>query len=339
MKQQILAFAMCSAVVVVVSIPFSSLAQTRSSASTFPGARVASSQTPTANHQTKTLGTPSYTYTLLSFPGTLATYAYGINSGATTSKIAIVGEYDPAVESTQAGFLTHVSAKKTTTETYQTVNYPHVPPQQNTSGVNDSGEIVGCYVDGSDVIHGYERIGGKFTTLDVPFAGATGTCAFGINNSGQIVGQWLASDGSIFGFTLIGGTYTSFGYPGSTYTNLIAVNNSGNIAGWYEDAGGVFHGLTLSGGTSTSFDFPGAVETFGEGINDAGDIVGVYCTTSQCASTFEGAQGFVLSGSVFTTIAIPGEVQTVLTSINDNGAILGYYEDAAGLVASFLATP
>ncbi|MGA7633139.1 MAG: hypothetical protein WCB11_20435 [Terriglobales bacterium] len=55
------------------------------------GKHPASATTRAASHQTQTPGAPSYTYTLLSFPGTLYTYPEGINLGATTSKIEIVG--------------------------------------------------------------------------------------------------------------------------------------------------------------------------------------------------------------------------------------------------------
>jgi probable HAF family extracellular repeat protein len=287
----------------------------------------------TASHQAKTAGSPSYIYTLLSFPGTLTTFANGINKGATTSKIEIVGSQG------QGGFLVGVSGKKTVTETYRAVNYPHVPPQQVSNDVNDDGQIVGGYLDSSGVGHGYERSGGKFTTIDVPFAGATSTGVFAINNSDEIVGGWTDSGGATHAFTLIGGTFASFDYPGATFTTALDVNNKGEIVGFYNDTNGVGHGFLLSGGTYTSIDVPGAVYTSSSGINDAGDIVGSYCTTSQCVSTNEGEQGFLLSGGGFTTITIPGEYYTSLIDINNNGMLLGEYQDAAGVVVSFLATP
>ena len=49
------------------------------------------------------------------------------------------------------------------------MSYPHdaVPID-----INDLGQIVGQYVDGSGVTHGFELSDKKFTTLDVPFAGS-----------------------------------------------------------------------------------------------------------------------------------------------------------------------
>jgi len=299
-------------------------------ASKLPGKNPAAAASQAASHQTKTPGSPSYTYTLLSFPGSLDTYAGGINLGATTSKTEIVGGAG------EGGFLARVSGKKTVTETYKAVNYPHNSVAQTANAVNDSGQIVGQY---NNYDSGYELSGGKYTPIAVPFAGALATFPYGINNSGEIVGGWWDSNKDEHGFTLIGGTYTSFDYPGATETGGFGINSTGDIVGGYYDASGVPHGFLLSGGTYTSFDFPGAVITVPYAINDSGNIVGLYCTTTECISTIEGAQGFLLSQGVFTTIAIPGEVFTYAAGINNNGVVVGAYQDAAGLGVAFMATP
>jgi uncharacterized membrane protein len=302
--------------------------------------RSASSPVQAASHQAQRPDTTAYAYTFLSYPGTIFTYANGINKGATTSKIEIVGGQS---NHDQGGFLVGVTEKKTVTEAYQAVNYPHEPLAQYATCVNDSGQIVGTYLDSSGVWHGYERSGGKFTKLDVPFAGATASFVNGINNSGEVVGGWNANGyngpGAQHGFTLIGGTYASFDYPAAAYTWGSGENNAGEIVGTYIDTSGVYHGYLLSGDTYTSIDSSGSVQTYANGINDAGDIVGWYCTTSECVSNGDGEQGFLLSGGVFTTITIPGEFETTPTDINNNGVILGSYQDAAGVVVSFLAIP
>lgn len=287
-------------------------------------------------NQAQTPGSTPYTYTLLNYPGTLFTYAGGINKGVTTTKMEIVGGEGSG---TQGGFLVTVSGKGTVTEAYRAVNFPHEPLAQNAYDVNDSGQIVGQYLDGAGIYHGYERSLSTFSKIDVPFTGATGTGAAGINNVGEVVGGWFGSDGTEHGFTLIGGSYASFDYPGSTQSWGSGVNSAGQIVGTYIDASGAYHGYLLSGGTYTSIDPSGSVQTFANGINDSGDIVGWYCTTSACVSTGEGEQGFLLSGGVFTTITIPGEFAVVLTDINNNGVVVGSYQDGAGLNVSFMATP
>ncbi len=299
-------------------------------ASKLSGKRPAVAAVPAASHQTKTPGSPSYTYTLLSFPGSLDTFAEGINLGATTSKIEIVGGAG------EGGFSASGSRKKAITESYEAVNYPHSSGPQTVAAVNDSGQVVGDY---DDYEHGYERSGGTFTTIDVPFPGALGTFPYGINNSGEIVGGWRDSNKDEHAFTLIGGTYASFDYPGASATGAFGINSAGDIVGGYNDGSGTAHGFLLSGGTYTSIDFPGAVETSPYAINDSADIVGLYCTTSTCVSTSEGAQGFLLSQGVFTTIAIPGEPSSYAAGINNSGVVVGTYTDAAGITLAFLAIP
>jgi hypothetical protein len=304
-------------------------------ASKFPARRSASAAAQPASGSAKTPGAPSYTYTVLSVPGSLSTYAIGINPGGTSPKIEIVGVGGPQAQ----GFLATVSAKKTTSETFQTLNYPHHSDEVSPFGINDSGQVVGHYVNSSGAYIGFEKSGGKFTTIAVPFAGATNTTPIAINDAGEIVGAWTDSAEVSHSFTLIGGTYTSFDYPGATFTQANAVNSAGEIVGYYNDTSDVSHGFLLSGGTYVSIDVPGAASTMSSGINDSGDIVGAYCPTGECILSEEGTQGFLLSGGVFTPIAIPGEFATFLIDINNSGVILGDYFDAAGLTVSFLATP
>jgi hypothetical protein len=330
-KQTVTNFALTLGLLGTVLIPSAASGQVGIS-SKLPGKYRATAAAQKASRQANTPGSPSYTYTLLSFPGTLSTFANGINKGATTSKVEVVGSQG------QGGFLVDASVKKTVSERYQAVNFPH-SAEQSANGVNDAGQIVGYYVDSSGVQHGYERSGAKFTTIDVPFVGATATSANAINNSDEIVGGWTDSGGVTHAFTLIAGAYASFDYPGATFTTALDVNNPGEIVGFYNDTSGAGHGFSLSGGTYTSIDVPGALYTNSPGINDAGNIVGLYCATSQCVSTNEGEQGFVLSGGVFTTIAIPGEDYTYLVNINNSGVVIGGYQDAAGVDVAFMATP
>jgi hypothetical protein len=296
------------------------------------GKRPASAAERAAGHQTKVPGT-SYTYTLLSFPGTLSTIAIGINPGALTSKLATVGEAG------QDGFAALVSGKTKVTETYEAVNYPHAAQQVGPQALNDLGQIVGQYFDSAGHYHSYELSSGRFTMIEVPFTGATTTFVFGINNSGEIVGSWTDSSGNTHGFTLIGGTYGSFDFPGASSTEAFSVNSAGDIVGPYTDASNIAHGFLLSGGTYTAIDFPGSTASLAGGINDSGVIVGDYCTTTACAATDEWTQSYVLSGGVFTSFEIPGEPNTILENLNNTGVLVGAYIDAAGLEVSFLATP
>ena len=46
----------------------------------------------------------------------------------------------------------------------------------------------GYYIDASGIYNGYLWNNGQFTTIDVPFAGATGTDVTAINDQGDLVG-------------------------------------------------------------------------------------------------------------------------------------------------------
>jgi hypothetical protein len=282
------------------------------------------------------LSSPQYTFTIIDFPGQLYTNGNGANSAG-----QIVGSYGPLVSKGDLGnhgfLLTMSRHKKSISETFSTIDFPKVT-NQSSDGINDQGQIVGEYIDGKNVFHGYELNKGKFTTLDVPFSGAAGTAAIGINNSGDIVGGWIVSSGFSHGFELSSGTYTQLDYPGSIQTFANRINNNGDIVGYFDDSTAT-HGFLLSGTTYTSIDVPGATATFTVGINDAGDIVGLYCTTSQCVLDFTGSHGFLLKGGTLTNIDFPGATSSGAANIDNKGQIVGVYRDCGGLIHTFRATP
>jgi hypothetical protein len=65
-------------------------------------------------------------------------------------------------------------------------------------GVNNSGQVVGDYVDAADVMHGFIYSGTTFTSFDVP--GSTATTINGLNDVGQIVGFFVDQNGNTIGF-------------------------------------------------------------------------------------------------------------------------------------------
>src|SRR2546426_1157699 len=105
------------------------------------------------------------------------------------------------------------------------------------NGINDTGQIVGWYEDGSGGLHSFLYSGGTYTTLDHPLA--TGyTVATGINNKGQIVGYYANGSSSLHGFLYSGGTYTTLDDPlatATTHGGTVAqgINASGQIVGFY----------------------------------------------------------------------------------------------------------
>jgi probable HAF family extracellular repeat protein len=63
------------------------------------------------------------------------------------------------------------------------------------TGINNQGQIVGYYLDSSNVQHGYIYSGGTYITVDAPL-GDHGTVVTGINDAGQIVGYYLDNSGA-----------------------------------------------------------------------------------------------------------------------------------------------
>jgi probable HAF family extracellular repeat protein len=55
-------------------------------------------------------------------------------------------------------------------------------------GINNLGQIVGRYMDASQVQHGFLLSHGVYTTVDFP--GQTGNELYAINDRGQIVGNY-----------------------------------------------------------------------------------------------------------------------------------------------------
>ncbi len=338
-KQSLKHFAMSLAALALALGTSTSLAQSKLAGLRQAGQQPSHhSQAVTRAAHTPQSGSPSYTFGLLDFPQAPNTAASGVNK-----KFEIVGAYGSTVPQGDGGNgfqLKVVLGKSAETETYRTVNFPGQPAEQFANGLNDSGQIVGDYLDASDNSHGYELSGGTFTSFDYP--GATGTNASAINNTGVIVGGWWPSSLLVQGFQLSGGSYTVINFPVSTQTFPYGTNNNGDIVGFYDDAEDVTHGFLQSGGTYTSIDVPGAFGTYATSINDAGEIVGGYCTTAQCMDDQNTIQGYLLSGGVFTTINVPGSTSTIIFGINKKGAIVGSYGncgEGAGLAHGFFATP
>ena len=206
--------------------------------------------------------------------------------------------------------------------------------------INQSGEIVGSYIDSSNALHGFVRsASGTITEFDAP--GLTDTGAGAINSSGQIVGSGNHDSrirGTVEGFLRSpSGTISGFQPPNALLTFPAGINDRGEIAGTYLTGGSVYHAfiVVISGGISsyTLFDEPDASDapghgTFVTGINASGEAAGYYVD-----ATVGAIHGFTRdSKGNFTSFDAPGagtivDAGTVPTSINRSGEMTGYYTD------------
>ena len=213
------------------------------------------------------------------------------------------------------------------------INYPHA--------INNSGQVVGAFVDRAGASHGFLRSadGTSLTAIDIP--GATSTAAASINNSGWIVGSFVMAgtvtgDVSIpgaHGFRLApDGTLTIIDALGAKSTVVLQINNSGLIVGEYIDDASS-HGFLLApdGKTFTTFD-TGFGDTEPYGMNDNGDVVGrVYVEAGSQR------QGWLRSGAgVFTFFRDPVGNETAAVAIDNAGQIVGYYISTTPLPHAFL---
>lgn len=62
-------------------------------------------------------------------------------------------------------------------------------------GINNTGDIVGEYLDSKGAAHGFTLISGSYATIDFPHA--AGTVANEINDGGQITGYYAGQDSTV----------------------------------------------------------------------------------------------------------------------------------------------
>lgn len=130
------------------------------------------------------------------------TVPFGINDGSQTSPPQIVGDFvagpnSGLQEGARYGFLLSNGA-------YTTIAPPNAVITV-AEGINNSGTIVGVFVDKSKVQHGFMYQNGSYTIVDVPNTMATEINA--IDASGDIVGYYVDQSNTTHGFI---GTPTNY---------------------------------------------------------------------------------------------------------------------------------
>jgi hypothetical protein len=93
-------------------------------------------------------------------------------------------------------------------------------------GINDAGQIVGHYFDGTGCYattcgHGFLDSAGVFTSIDFP--GAFQTAATGINDAGQSAGTTFLQ------------VQLEINFPGANSTIVTGINDAGQIDGSFND--------------------------------------------------------------------------------------------------------
>ena len=249
------------------------------------------------------------TFTTFDVPGVIS------QTSAVNKWGSVTGYYNPTNGSGFNGFIYQASSGVVTTFSVPGVSRTYA------LSINDTGWVVGYYLDKSGVNHGFLR-NPKITTLDVPGAGTLsgqGTQALSINDAGQIAGVYFDTGGYEHGFIRdASGNYTSFDVPGDSWVESAWLNQNGQVGGTYY-ANSVNHGYIMAtDGTFTTFDAPESSTpgTFVLSINLSGETTGVYYPSAG------GLQEFVRDqyGNM-TTFSIP--YFYTVAGIEDNGNVIG----------------
>ena len=155
-------------------------------------------------------------------------------------------------------------------------------------GINDKNVIVGSWIDGNNLQHGFVLKGKKYTSFDT--AGSTATLGVDINNAGVMTVQGFDSQNNPHSYLVSGSTVTELVFPGSTTTRVHAISNKGMVGlVWLDSAGNSHGGLYDSvAKTYTQIDVPGAAQSGVFGVDDKQSLTGFFLQTNASVQ-----QGFV----------------------------------------------
>jgi uncharacterized membrane protein len=268
----------------------------------------------------------TYSFTELSFPGSTATSAAGINDAG-----HIVGTYWQ--EGRAHGFVFRDGA-------YTSIAFPNAL-QTQLHGISQEGDIVGSYGvdDGQSgmVFHGFlmTRSGDfkEFQHPDFRYG-----MAMGIAADGTVVGCYHNEDGvpGMRGMTIPAHAFIEAGVTLDAVSILDTPTSMHNgtapdgskIVGMISDIG---RGYLIEGDVLTHIDVPDAKRTEAWGVSSSGTVVGVYVDAASAR------HGFVLENGQFTTIDVPDAKSTVAMGINARGQIVGGFETADGQRRGYVA--
>ncbi len=102
------------------------------------------------------------------------------------------------------------------------------------TGINNTDEVCGFFIDSASVPHGWLEILGDFIVLNYP--DSTGTMALGLNNTGQVVGTYTDASGNTHGFVyhISSKSWQSIDDPDGVGTTIVnGINDNGVLVGFF----------------------------------------------------------------------------------------------------------
>jgi hypothetical protein len=232
--------------------------------------------------------------------------------------------------SSSVGFTVAAAARPEGAYSYFPIDYPDAIAT-TASGINTRGDIVGSYIDGDGVSHGFLLRDGVFITIDIP--DAAGTDARGINPAGDIVGgYWLPGEPrvNIHGYLLHrDGTLEYVDYPGQINTIAQRILPDGTILGCYHGTntsssmfGMWMHAAVTDATAQSSSMHNGATP-------DLSVIGGHFIDLTEPAP--RALWGYVIENGVFTRFRVPGSNLTAVWDVGPDGALAGVYRNPSGI--------
>jgi probable HAF family extracellular repeat protein len=270
---------------------------------------------------------PAVTFTELSFPGSTATAASGINDAG-----HVVGTFWKADRA--YGFVYRDGE-------YTSIDYPN-SLQTQLHGISRAGEIVGSFgIDdgggGMGFLGFIMTASGEFREVRHP--DFRYGMAMGIAADGSVVGCYHNDDGipSMRGMAIPAHAFTDAGVMAEAVDILDTPTSMHNgvapdgtkIVGMLSGEG---RGYVIDHGVLTHIDVPDARRTEAWDVNSSGAVVGVYLDPDSVR------HGFLLEDGRFTTIHVPGAKSTSAFGINGRGEIVGAFETVDGQRRGYIAT-
>lgn len=210
---------------------------------------------------------------------------------------------------------------------YEFFNYPNAT-QTWVTGINDNGDFVGYFDDGSS-IKGFYVIGPDTGVLDYPTA--DDTYAYGISNSKKVVGKYNAFSGASETEGYVWDYYTSqyedLTTPvisGGDYTQVLDMNDNDCWVGNFR-VSTTAKLMTQCEGGSFYQDWYNNKPTYGTCIDNVNVIGGYY---------IDGANihGFIWNGANYNFVDHPNSIKTRIWGMNNDRIVVGDYNNATGFI-------
>lgn len=218
----------------------------------------------------------------------------------------------------------------TTWAQYEFFDYPGAT-QTWVTGMNDNGDFVGYFDDGSGDMKGFYVVGSDTGVLDYPTA--IETWGYGINNSRQIVGKYNATittsetEGFMYDYGTTQYTDLTTAAIGSVdHTQVTDINDNDCWAGNFR-VSTTAKLMYKCPSNSLYQEFVNISKpTYGQAISNSGYVGGFYVDGANI-------HGFISTGpGLFATIDNPNSIKTRIYGMNDDLIVVGDYANSRGFV-------